>query len=122
MKYENIPPCPECGTRFENIFEATDHLLDDEDSQEFDPKLTLENGYSLMLGSLLRCLYSHADDARQIKSITQSVYATLYASEVDPGYMKEIIEDMVIHEHMHDFDEQLNELLNNEKPTNESRD
>jgi len=122
MKYEDIPPCPECGTPFKNVFEATDHLVEDEGDEIFDPILTLENGYSLMIGSLLRCLYSHADEPKQIKSITQSVYATLYAAETDPGYMKEIIEDMVIHEHMHNFDEQLNYLLDNEKPTDESRD
>ena len=29
--------CPECGEEFDNVFEATDHLL--EEDEEFDPAL-----------------------------------------------------------------------------------
>jgi hypothetical protein len=110
-KYDEIPPCPVCGTPFDNVFEATDHLIEDEDGEEFDPKLILPNGYSLMVGSLLRCLFSYADDPAQIKSITQSTYATLYAAETDPGNMKSIIEDIVVHEHMSDIDKEIETLL-----------
>ena len=39
---KEIPSCPECGERFENVFEATDHLL--EDDEEFDPALILQIG------------------------------------------------------------------------------
>jgi hypothetical protein len=45
-----IPPCPVCGEHFEDIFEATDHLLE-ENEDEFDPKLILPGGYTLMVGS-----------------------------------------------------------------------
>ena len=83
---------------------------------EFDPKLILPNGYTLMVGSLLRCLFNYANDPKQIKQITQSTYATLYAAETDPGMMKEIIEDMVVEDHMQDFDVALNELLDSENP------
>lgn len=118
---KEIPDCPVCGTHFENVFEATDHLLDDEGEQPFDPKLILPNGYSLMIGSMLRALYGNADDPTQIKRITQDTYATLYAAEVDPGQMKHFIEDMIVSEHMSYIDEELEELL--DKPNdNESRE
>jgi len=116
MSYEEIEPCPECGAYFENVFDATDHTVEDDGDEVFDPKLTIGSGYTLMVGSLLRCLYSHADDPAEIKSITQSVYATLYAAETDPGYMKDIIEDMVVHANMYNFDNALNDLLDSEKP------
>ena len=113
MNYNDIPPCDICGTHFDNVFELTDHLLEDSgDYEEFDPKLILPNGYSLMVGSLLRCLYSYADDPEQISQITQHTYATLYAAETDPGEMKAIIEDMVVKDQMFDIDNELRELLN----------
>jgi hypothetical protein len=114
-----IPPCPICGTEFDDIFEATDHLIEDEDGEEFDPVLILPNGYRLMIGSLLRCLYSYANDPEQIEAITQSTYATLYAAETNPKEMRSFIEDMVIREQMHGFDKELSTLLDDEKPTND---
>ena len=116
---EELPPCPICGTRFDNVFEATDHLIEDGGEEEFDPKLILPGGYTLMVGSLLRCLYSFADSPRDIKEITQSTYATLYAAESNPREMKNIIEDMVVNQHMSDIDEEITELLDNENPTND---
>lgn len=115
----NIPPCPICGQHFEDVFEATDHLIEDEDGDEFDPKLILPNGYTLMVGSLLRCLFKYADNPDEIKAITQSTYATLYAAETNPGDMRKIIEDMVIREQMSEFDKELVELLDDEKPNND---
>jgi hypothetical protein len=112
-KTNKIPPCPDCGQRFEDMFEATDHLLEDNE-EPFDPKLILPNGYTLMVGSLLRCLFGYAYNPEQIKEITQSTYATLYAAETNPGAMKAIIEDMVVAEHMHDIDGELFELLQEE--------
>lgn len=117
MKFNNIPACKLCGQQFDNIFEATDHLLDDSGEQPFDPKLILPSGYQLMIGSLLRCLYSYADRPDAIKDITQSTYATLYAAETNPGKMKRFIEDMLIHDEMRDFDRELMQLLEDE--TNE---
>jgi hypothetical protein len=89
-----IPPCPECGERFENVFEATDHLL--EDGEEFDPALVLSNGARLMIGSLLRCLYKYANKPEQIKSITQSTYMTLFTAETQPEAIKDIVEEMIV--------------------------
>jgi len=113
-----IPPCPVCGEHFDNVFEATDHLLEDND-KEFDPKLILPNGYTLMVGSLLRCLFSYADSPKDIKSITQSTYATLYAAETNPGEMKSIIEDMIIKETMNTIDDELIQLLEEATPDEE---
>lgn len=113
-----VPPCPTCGEEFDNIFEATDHLLE-ENEDEFDPKLILPNGYSLMVGSLLRCIYSYADNAQKVKDITQSTYATLYAAETNPSEMRAIVEDMIVQDHMSTFDEELKELIEEEKPSEE---
>jgi hypothetical protein len=119
MKFKKIPDCKLCGQQFDNIFEATDHLLDDVGEEEFDPKLILPNGYILMVGSLLRCIYKYAESPDEIKSITQSTYATLYAAEKNPGQMKHFIEDMVVHEHMINFEDDLLQLLAEETNDNE---
>jgi len=108
-----------CGQQFDNIFEATDHLLDDIGEEAFDPKLILPNGYTLMIGSLLRCIYAYADKPEEVKSITQSTYATLYAAEKNPGQVKHFIEDMIVREHMNSFDKDLHELLEEETKHNE---
>lgn len=109
MSRFNIPPCPECGEHFENVFEATDHLL--EDDQEFDPALILPNGYRLMIGSLLRCLYKYANKPEQIKDITQSTYMTLFSAETTPSALGSMIEDMVVASQMMDLDDDLKKLL-----------
>ena len=108
---KKIKPCYICGTEFDNIFDATDHLLEDGGEEVFDPKLILPNGYTLMVGSLLRCLFSYADDPEQIKSITQSTYATLFAAETNPSEMRVLVEQLIVDEHMHDFDKALEKLL-----------
>ncbi len=119
MNHKDIPPCKVCGQHFDNIFEATDHLIDDEGGEYFDPKLILPGGYQLMIGSLLRCIYSMADNPEEIKGITQSTYATLYAAESSPKKMKKYIEDIVIHEEMRQFDSELIHFL---ADTNEEED
>jgi hypothetical protein len=108
---KKIKPCSICGTEFDNIFDATDHLLEDGGEEIFDPKLILPNGYTLMVGSLLRCLFSYADDPEQIKSITQSTYATLFAAETNPSEMRTLVEQLIVDEHMYDFDKALEKLL-----------
>ena len=109
MSRINIPPCPECGEHFENVFDATDHLLEDDD--EFDPALILPNGYRLMIGSLLRCLYKYADKPEQIKDITQSTYMTLFSAEVQPSALGSLIEDMVVASQMMELDDDIKKLL-----------
>ncbi len=105
----NIPPCPECGKRFNNVFEATDHIL--EDDEEFDPALILPNGARLMIGSLLRCLYKYANKPDQIKTITQSTYMTLFTAETQPEAIKDIVEEMIIESQMMEIDNELKQLL-----------
>jgi len=106
---KEIPPCPDCGQRFENVFEATDHLL--EDDEEFDPSLVLSNGAKLMVGSLLRCLYRYANRPDQIKSITQSAYMTLFVAETKPQAIQKVIEEMIIESQMMDIDDEIKNLL-----------
>ena len=98
MNSKDIPPCNVCGQQFDNIFDATDHLIDDEDGVQFDPKLILPGGYQLLIGSLLRCIYESAGSPKSVRDITQSVYATLYAAESTPNKMKEYIEDVVVNQ------------------------
>jgi hypothetical protein len=104
-----IKPCPECGEQFDNVFDATDHLL--EDDEEFDPALILPNGYRLMIGSLLRCMYRYADDAERIKDITQDTYMTLFTVEMEPDAVVEVIEDMIVGSSMAGLDDELKQLL-----------
>ena len=109
----SIPPCPECGEHFENVFQATDHLL--EDDEEFDPALVLPNGARLMIGSLLRCLYKYANKPDQIKTITQSTYMTLFTAETQPEAIKDIVEEMIIESQMMDIDDEIKKLLDGDK-------
>jgi hypothetical protein len=109
MTSSNIPPCPECGERFKNVFQATDHLL--EDDERFDPGLILPNGARLMIGSLLRCLYKYADNQEQIENITQSTYMTLFTAETHPEAIRDIVEEMIIESQMMEIDDELKQLL-----------
>ena len=104
-----INPCPECGQHFDNIFEATDHLLEEE--EEFDPALILPNGYRLMIGSLLRCMYKYAEEPEQIRSITQDTYLTLFTAETDPDTVISVVEDMIVDSSMVGIDDELKQLL-----------
>jgi len=103
--------CPECGEHFDNIFEATDHLL--EEGDEFDPALILPNGYRLMIGSLLRCMYRYAHEPEMIEDIVQSTYATLFAAETEPNALGGVIEDMIVTTSMNDLEHELKRLLEN---------
>jgi hypothetical protein len=104
-----IKPCPECGEQFENVFEATDHLL--EEDEDFDPALILPNGYRLMIGSLLRCFYRYSDEPEKIKDVAQDTYMTLFTVEMEPSTVVEVIEDMIVGSSMAEIDEELKELL-----------
>ena len=111
----DIPPCGICGQHFDNIFEATDHLIEDNGEQEFNPEIILPNGYRLLVGSMLRQLFDNADNPEKVRTITQLTYGTLYAAESDIGLMKKLVEDAIIHEHMSLIDEELEELLEEDK-------
>ena len=110
MSEENkIPPCPLCGKKFDNVFDATDHLL--EDGEEFDPSLILPGGARLMVGSLLRLLYNSADNKKMVQDIVQSTYMTLFAAETQMEVVGGIVEDMVVATSMMDLDNELKKLL-----------
>lgn len=106
--------CNECKEEFDNSFELIDHLL--EDDEEFDPYYILPNGYKLLLGSMFRFLYEHAEQPEQIKLITQSAYVTLFASENGYDLVDELVEEMVVKSALEDFDLSLKKLL--EEDTN----
>ena len=110
-----IPPCGICGERFDNIFDATDHLIEDNGEEEFNPEIVLPNGYRLLVGSMLRQLFDSADNPEQIRTITQLTYGTLYAAETNISMMKKLVEDAIIHEHMSEIDDELKELLEEDK-------
>jgi hypothetical protein len=114
---KNIPPCKICGQHFDNIFEVVDHLVDDENEPEFDPKLILPGGYQLMIGSLLRNIHMNAGNNRKVKDIIEHTYATLYAAETNPRKMKRFIEDLIITTEMGVLEHEIRDFLseNNEK-------
>lgn len=117
MTFE-IPKCYVCGTEFDNIFDATDHLVEDNGEEEFEPKIVLPNGYTLLVGSLLRELFHSADEPERIRTLTQLTFGTLYAASNDAGSMKKLVEDAIVYDHMSYIDEELQELL--EENNNES--
>lgn len=106
--------CDGCGIHFDNAFEMVDHHLEDDD--EFDPCIVLPNGIKLMVGSLLRFLFEHAEYPEQIRQITQSTYVTLYAAESDSEMLDELIEEVVVGSEMLKFDSSLKKLLEENKP------
>ena len=110
------PKCPECGEVFDNVFDATDHLLEDDD-EPFDPSLILPNGYRLMIGSLLRCIYERlkAGQVEEADSIVQSAYMTLFTAEMNPDIVGEIVEDIAVKSEMIDFDKRLRTFLDDNK-------
>ena len=110
-----IPPCGICGEHFDNIFDATDHLIEDNGEEEFNPEIVLPNGYRLLVGSMLRQLFDSADNPEEVRTITQLTYGTLYAAETNISMMKNLVEDAIIHEHMSEIDDELKELLEEDK-------
>jgi len=114
MNSKDIPPCKICGQQFDNIFDAIDHLIEDENGAQFDPKLILPGGYQLLIGSLLRCIYESADNPESVRDIAQSVYATLHAAESSPNQMREYIEDVVVRQEMRHIDKELAHFLKSE--------
>jgi hypothetical protein len=113
MTKRKIPNCPECGQRFENVFDATDHILEDED--DFDPALILPNGYKLMIGSLLRAIYASIGDDDKISDIVESTYVTLFTAETRPNMVAGMIQDIIVSENMTDIDSEIKNLLDKSK-------
>lgn len=105
-----IPQCSVCGTNFNNIFDAVNHLIED-DEDIFEPTYVLPSGYALMLGSLLEELYHHAHEPDVIKDIAETTFATLYAAQTDVVKMKDLVHQAIINQHMSSIDEELEQLL-----------
>jgi len=111
----SIPNCNICGTQFDNIFEAVNHLMEDSGEGEiFNPKFLLPNGYKLLLGSLLHELFDNANNPEEIKRLTQMTYATLYAAKTDAGEMKRLVEEAIVHATTATMDSELEEILKGE--------
>ena len=106
-----IPKCPECGWKFEDIFEAVDHML--EDDEEFNPALILPGGYKLLIGSLLRMIYNNRTNPSMVSDIVQDCYATLFMAEVTPELISETVEDIFVQNVMENFDVELKKLFKN---------
>ena len=115
MNYRNIPSCKICGQHFDNVFEAIDHMTDDQNEPPFDPRLILPGGYQLMIGSLLKTIFLSAGRNQKVKDIVQHTYATLYAAETSPRKMKKFIEDLIVNEEMSTFDYEIEDFFDNYK-------
>jgi len=117
---EEIEPphnyCNDCNIEFEDSFELIDHFLDED--EEFDPYYILPSGFKLMLGSLLRFMFEHAEEPEQIKLISQSTYVTLFASENGYDLVDELVEDTIVKSALVNFEAGLTKLL--EEGTNDS--
>lgn len=109
FKGKELPRCPECGYKFNDAFEAVEHML--EDDTEFDPALILPGGYRLMIGSLLRGLFENMDDKEYLSEILQSAYITLFTAETNPEIIGETVEDIIVESVMEDFDGEVSKLF-----------
>lgn len=108
---QEIPTCPLCGMKFNNVFDAVEHIL--EDDEEFDPALLLPGGFRLMVGSLLCALYNNRNNPEMISKITQDAYGTLFLAEASPELIAETIEDIIVEDTMEGLDEELKKLFKN---------
>lgn len=111
---EGIPPCVECGAKFENSFELSDHLLEDNE-EPFNPGLLLPNGYHLMIGSLLRYFHHYADSPDNVRSTAASTYYALWLAENSPDLIDKTIEEIIVSAAVRDIDNDLETLLENGK-------
>lgn len=111
FKSGELPSCPECGQKFDDAFQAVDHML--EDDEEFNPSLLLPGGYSLMVGSMLRNLYENRNDPKFLSEVLQSAYITLFTAEVNPDIIGEAVEDIIVDDAMEGLDNELKKLLKN---------
>lgn len=108
---DDFPPCPECGQKFDNAFEAVEHMLEDDD--DFNPYLVLPNGYKLMIGALLKTIFESCNEPQVIRNITESTYMTLYTAETNPSTLEDVITDLVVESAMEELDDSLKRILEN---------
>lgn len=113
MKSKKKPPaCDYCGEKFDNIFEWTDHELD-EDEPYFNPALILPNGYKFMVGAFLRYIYSIAENDSKVKESAESTYLALWIAEHQPENVDKAIQNLIVSSAMEDLDKELKSLLEN---------
>jgi len=89
-----VKACRTCGTRFENVFEEADHLVNDDET--FDPMYVLTGSVRIGLGTLMRRFYNEADDPEQVQRTAQEVYSLLLTAEFDANNVRPIID--MLHE------------------------
>jgi len=106
-----IPVCPECGQKFDDVFTAVEHML--EDGETFDPGYILPGGIRLMLGSLMKNIYRNRHKPDAVSQLTQDCYATLAMAEFKPEQLPNLINDLLVEEAMGNLDGELDKLLKN---------
>ena len=106
-----IPMCPECGQKFDNVFDAVDHMLEDDES--FDPAFILPAGMKLLLGSLLRTIYDNRRRPSVVSQVVQDCYATLAMAEFMPEQLPNVLNDIIVEQAMESFDVELKKLYKN---------
>jgi hypothetical protein len=112
MKSKKPLKCNYCGEKFNNIFEWTDHELD-EDEPYFNPSLILPNGYKFMVGAFLRYVYSIAENTDEVKGVMEATYLALWKAEHEPDKVDKAIHNLIVSSAMQDLDKELKSLLEN---------
>ncbi len=85
--------CPICGEIFNNVFDATDHLLV-EDEEEFDPCIILPSGWKIRVGTILREIHAVAEDSEHVRDLCEQVYGILYLAENEPDEIDSLFQNM----------------------------
>lgn len=102
--------CPDCGTRFANIFEEADHLVENED-ELFDPILDIQDGYSLKVGSLLRNFYNNASNPAETRRLAEETFEVLYISTINPKKFTKYAQEAFISAVMRGVDYEYRKLV-----------
>ena len=105
--------CPDCGTRFANIFEEADHLVENEE-ELFDPVLDIQEGYSLKVGSLLRNFYNNANNPVETRRLAEETFEVLYLATINPKKFAKYAHEAFISAVMRGVDYEYKKLLEGE--------
>ena len=109
----DLPNCQTCGTQFENIFDAVWHVAADMDENMpiFEPKCVTSDGGVLLVGSLLQTIWSHAQDANEVRYIVERTYATLVAHSDYSRLARRYAFNVLLKEDMKGIDEEYKLLV-----------
>ena len=105
--------CPDCGQKFDNVFEQADHLVEDEEDL-FDPMFEIQQGYSLRLGSLLRNFYNQAGNPAETRRLAEETFEVLYMSTIDPIKFTKYAKEAFISAVMRGVDYEYQKLIEGE--------